>query len=357
MQYYVVKSGMEQYDLSRIFGLGLILSKLSGTLVEVRDLGSYYVINVQKKPKLENVEDLAGLAEAGNNWDYLFLTARREKKKKKKECEEMIVNKEIIHSILKNYANLEPSFFYHVRKRRERETLYQTMDLSATKGFRERIRGRTYQEGTQIYISKEDFLLSVIGHLRFTIWKWISKQQLVMVLFSPSENGIEIGGGPFDARCIVEAVEKNFKAHRAGLFPTLAYSALHLIKEILERKRKEKKFPKVFFSNLIFGSMSGGLYGILKPSGGGIYPLDFLYKIMNSTKVAEDIIEYWIEIFNSTNKNGYENLALCLSAFIAYPSKETLEKYLKVHLHFFLNKKIKLYQTEILKEVLKCLKN
>jgi hypothetical protein len=351
MEYYVVKSGMQMYDLSRAYGLGLVLQTLSSSVVRVKDFGCYYFVDAQKEYDLKKIKNLARLLpeESDKKWDYLLLTLKKEKRIRKIEkVKRLVIDEEIISTILNKFKSIkQPEFFDSERK--GSETLYQSLDLSATKGFREKIKGVVYREGSQLYVPKEDFLLSAIGHLNFTIWKWEKKTgQLIMVLFNPSPEGIQIGASP-DARNITMRIEESLVAHRAGVFPTLSYTAVLLAKEISLQKERIVKF-----SNLIFGVMVGSGQQ-RKPYGGGVYPLDFMYKIINSTEKSAEIFDQWIDIFRLTNLQKYEDLALHLSEFITYPSGDTLEKYLKTHLRTFLNKKIKpsLYEYDIIKEVIR----
>jgi len=353
MEYYVVKSGMQMYDLSKAYGLGLILQKLSGSVVKVKDFGYYYIVDAQTECDLRKIDNLASLLPEENDkkWSYLLLTLKGKGRDNEiKELKKLIKNKNTISTILDKFKNLrQPEFFNS--KKEENETLYQSLDLGATKGFREKIKGVVYHEGSQLYVPKEDFLLSVIGHLNFTIWKWKMEkkaEQLIMILFNPSSEGIRIGISP-DARDIKKEIDDSLITHKAGIFTTLSYAAVLLAKEISLQKVRIVKF-----SNLIFGIMVGSGQQ-RKPYGGGVYPLDFLHKIIDSTEKATEIFEQWINIFRLTNKPGYEDLALYLSEFITHPSEETLEKYLKAHLRIFLSRKIKpkLYEYDIIEEVVR----
>jgi hypothetical protein len=352
MQYYVVKSGMQIYDLSRAYGLGLILEKLCGSPLKVKDLNYCYGIEVTSNYDLKKVKRLAGLLnkEDDKKWDYIFLTLKgRGKLEKIKNCKKLIVNKKLISSILDKFATIKQPEFSESKKEKY-ETLYQSLDLSATKGFREKIRGRMYHEGSQLYVPIEDFILSIIGHYNFTIWNWNKDGKLILILFNPSVEGVQIGISP-DAREITKRIGESLKTYSIGILPTLAYTAVSLAKEISMQKEKPVKF-----SNLFFGVMVGSGQQ-RKPYGGGIYPLDFLYRFIDSTEKSGEIFEQWLNVFRSTSNPkmaGYEELALYLSEFITYPSQETFERYLRSHLRIFLSQaKPKLYENEIMQEVLK----
>jgi len=348
----VVKSGLHMYDLSKAYGLGLILQDLSSSQVTVKDFGVYYLIETKNAYNLQKANILSGLfpSESDKKWGYVFLTLKGKGRMNEiKECKKLITNKKMIASILKKYENIKQPEFFDSKK--GNKTLYQSLDLGATKGFREKIRGRTYHEGSQLYIPKEDFLLSLVGHLNFTIWKWKMEKkggQLIMILFNPSIEGVRIGISP-DARDITRNIDKLIRAHRSGISPTLSYVAVSLAKEISEMKERILKF-----SNLIFGVMVGSGQQ-RKPYCGGAYPLDFLFNIVETSEKSTEIFDQWIDIFKGTNKPGYEELALSLSEFINYPSRGTLEIYFRNHLRIYLNKDIKpkLYEIDIMREVLR----
>lgn len=348
--YYISKSGLYMYDLSRAYGLGYILNFLSNCEVIVKDLGHHYSLEVNTNPDLNNVPKLSILIGEGLRWDRVFLTLKRvQRENKRKELRDSLLSRDFVLGILNTFQELtEPRFL--PSKSGNGETLLQSLELGATKGFREHTRLRSYTEGTQVYIPKEDFILSVIGHLHFTIWKW-SAGKAVSILLSPAVEGVNIGPSG-SLKDLKDRVEQAVRSHRAGVLATLANTAINLARKAYEMKMEGLLFiPK--FSSLIYGVMVASGQQ-MKPYGGGIYPLDFPYKLIESTRAGE-IFDRWIEIFNITNiRAGYEDLAIYLAEFITYPSLETLERYLKTHLRFFLSKDIKvsIYEESIMEEVM-----
>ncbi|MFQ6119722.1 MAG: hypothetical protein ACE5KE_07530, partial [Methanosarcinales archaeon] len=141
---------------------------------------------------------------------------------------------------------------------------------------------------------------------------------------------------------------------RMSTLSTLAHSAVFLVDKI--RSKKETKDPWTNkFSSLIYGAMTktGNQW---KPISGGIFPLDFLYKLMDSNlEISGKIFNIWDHMFNIGNRKGLEDLAFSLSEFIAYPTIENLEKCFRVHLKYLLDEKVKIraYENRYIMEVMK----
>jgi hypothetical protein len=351
MEFYIVKSGMQMFDLSRAYGLGAVINILSNSESIVKDLGCYYIIENNGKINLKNIEKISELLSEDLPWKGpLFYPT----KKRQNELSNFFRKQEIIDDLLRKYESPNEDWL----KKEKKETLYGKMELSAFKGERKIKKLVKYTEGDQLKVSKYDFILSLIGHLNFTVWIWKlerTSSTAVSILLSPDARGINIGGKTGDIKSLKRDIQSSIFIHRDGILPTLAHAAVNIAKNVYEMKYEEKLFvPK--FSSLVFGvTRSGGPKSKPKPLGGGVYPLDFLYRIIESTEKSGQIFDQWIKIFKLANKPGYEDLSIALSEFVTYPSEETLEKYLKTHLRTFLNKKIKpsLYEYDIIKEVIR----
>ena len=349
LEYYVVKSGMQMYDLSRAYGLGYIINKLSNSKSVVKDFGYYYLIENNGKTEVKNISKLSALTSEDLPWWGPLATIKGNRQSKIKEIKKSIRKKETIKTLLENYNSPSPP------KVKRTEVLYGAMELSAVKGERKEKKAEKYTEGDPFKIPKLDFLLSVIGHINLTIWKFKKEKNnatIISILLTPSVAGINIGGAG-DICSLKNALERATSIHRCGVLPTLSNVATNLGKLIYEMKHEERLFtPK--FSSLIFGIMVGAGQQ-MKPNVGGVYPLDLLYKIIDSTEKSGEIFDHWVDIFRATNRPGYEDLALNLSELITHPSEKTLDSYLRTHLRIFLSKKVRprLYENEIMKEVLK----
>ncbi|MEM4258787.1 MAG: hypothetical protein QXL17_06530 [Candidatus Thermoplasmatota archaeon] len=354
MQYYVPKSGMPMYDLSRAYGLGYITNILSSSESIVRDFGHYFFVETRKTSDIRNIGKLSILTGTDLDWDSVFLTlkgtSRREKKIK--EIIEFFSKEENLQAIFKKYQNLnEPQF---LNSKGNGETLLQSLEIGGAKGLREDIRLSSYSKGKQLWVPREDFVLSTIGHLHFTIWKWSGKGndfKKVSIMLHPGKEGVNIGGMG-DIKDLKNKINEIARGSKAGVLATLTNTAVHIAKKTYDIQKSSRLFtPK--FSSLIYSVMAGTGQQ-MKPFGGGIYPLEFLNNLSHSDNAGE-IFDIWIDLFRVANIKGYEDMAIYLSEFITHPSMVTLERYLKIHLRFHISKdiKIKLYEEKMLAEVMK----
>ncbi|MFQ6120862.1 MAG: hypothetical protein ACE5KE_13395, partial [Methanosarcinales archaeon] len=226
------------------------------------------------------------------------------------------------------------------------ETLYQSMDLAATKGYRVPIRIKaSYSDGSNIKVPIEHWALAALGGSHFSVWK--GGKALVFIIPQPEKVKI------MHWRDIKNRIDQK-NVSRVSTTATLAHIATLLTNDIRERKISGDPFIDRF-SSLIYGAMIG-TGNQWKPASGGIFPLDYLYSLMESDlELSGEIFEMWDHVFKIGNRKGYEDISLSLSEFIAYPTIDNLENYLKIHLRYLLeeNIKIKAYSNKGINEVLK----
>ena len=220
------------------------------------------------------------------------------------------------------------------------------MDLSATKGYRVPVRTKVaYTEGSSIKVPSEDWALSALGASHFAIWSG-RKASLVSVIPKPEKIMI------MHWQDIRNRIPRNI--NRVSVIATLAHLATLLIRDIRNRKKSGDPFIDKF-SSLIYGaSVKTGTQW--KPASGGLFPLDFLYDLIESNlEISGNVFEIWDHVFRIGNKKGREDLSLSLSEFIAYPTADNLENYLKIHLRYLLKEDvpIRAYPEECIKEVLR----
>ncbi|MEM2030711.1 MAG: hypothetical protein QXV35_05140 [Archaeoglobaceae archaeon] len=341
-QYFLPKSGWDFFDVSRAYGLGIVVHTLSEEAT-VSDVGGFYLVESSKNVNFSRIDEInKWLPEDDNAWNQTFLTIgeklERRKKMRVKEYLNDVKNIKDLINVL--YQPKPPSVVG-----KGKETLYQSMDLAATKGFREEI-PKTYSEGSNIKISSEDFCLSVLGHLNAGIRKFSNK---IAIFILPTPNKTKISHLNEIRKKINDSVKT---LHKAGWFTSLSQIAVNLVLEELEIEKGSKFSPK--FGSLIYGVMTktGNQW---KPLAGGIFPLDFLYQIADS-EFARDLLNKWRDLFNRTSfREGYENLASSLAEFIANPSLVNYERYIRLHLRNELSKdriKFGVYEEKILKEVM-----
>ncbi|MDI6902644.1 MAG: hypothetical protein QMC77_02765 [Methanocellales archaeon] len=352
MQYYVMKTGMEMFDACRAYGLGLVLDTLredDEKEVIVSNVGIYYSV---EGPEIDKsaVNRLMHLLDPNLAWKETFLTIQRSRRGDLKKATKNKIDKigdtlrDDVDQILRKYEKPVPVEFSSSKG----ETLYQSMELAATKGYRVPIRSKVaYTEGSSIKVPAEDWALAALGEAHFTVWKG----GVALATIIPQPEKVMV----MHCRDIRNSIDQT-NVNRVSTLTTLAHMAVLLMSEIRNRKRSGDPFIDKF-SSLIYGAMrrTGGQ---LKPASGGIFPLDFLYNLMESDpEISGEIFEMWDHVFRIRNAKGrsLEDLSLSLSEFIAHPMMETQENYLKVHLRYLIKDdvKIRAYTEECIKEVMK----
>jgi len=342
-RYFLPKTGWEFFDVSRAYGVGVIVHTLSGDAV-VSDMGGLYLIESQRELNFERIDQIHKFFGDDQAWDWTFITiGSGQREKTKKKVVEFLGNVEDIRNILDGLKELKSPVYIGSGK----ETLYQPMELAATKGIRDEILlKKQYSEGSPVKVSISDFTLSVLGHINATIRKF-SNMGMIFAIPSPTRTRILHLIGEIRKR-----IDDSVKGlHRAGWFPSLAQIAVNLVLEELRVEEGGKFAPK--FGSLIYGVMTktGNRW---KPLTGGIFPLDLLHQIAESNEAIK-VLNKWKDIFEWTAfRKGYEDLPSALAEFITNPSLSNYERYIKLHLRNDIGKdriKFGSYEEKVLKEV------
>ena len=347
MPYFVMKTGMEMFDACRAYGLALVLDTISEVqdLEEnetIQDLGMYYSIegpSIEEIPDLSNDRTWLGLFDfSQEGWSKPFLTVLqpKEREKKKQKIKELL--SENISEILEKYKSIHPVEIRSSLSQKEKlkfETLPQSLDTSATKGIKKRVRN-SYDEGQQTFVPIEDFALSVLGNVHFIyhkMWKEGANWGSIGILPNPQKivlrNHLEIQ----------EMLGEKYINNTISTGVTLSHYAVHLAEE-LRKKRTDQRAYADKYSSLIYNAMmkTGNQW---KPISGGLFPLEFLLTLVeNNYEISESIFGVWDNLFRNSVK-GREDLALSLSDFIIRPSIDTFEEHIKVHLRYLVDEKVK----------------
>lgn len=394
MQYYVMKTGMEMFDVCRAYGLATLLYRLS--LIEfneeviIKDMGFYYETDgpkIDKTPdKLNDEERWISLFDHNQPW-WRNLYPRRIQTKKDKNTGERKLPEEIM-IFLKGYTNEDEikenefresfvrsviarkvlienlldmlnkySDFYSVEFTDMKDlkkgywTLPQGIDVSASKGKREEVKMKTqYSEGTNISVPLDDLALAQIGFAfsRKVFGKFSSGKPSFTLTFMPNPKNIEIES---HLGVISELVAN--RLCNVGEGTILSHYSVHLANIIRGKKLENEEVPE--YSSLIFNGLKPTAQQP-KPSRGGLFPLDLLYDLVESDlDISGEIFEMWDHFFRIGSVKGREDISLSLSEFIAYPTADTLETYLKIHLRYLLKDDvpIRAYPEECIKEVMR----
>ncbi|MCX8152551.1 MAG: hypothetical protein N3D19_05895 [Archaeoglobaceae archaeon] len=342
-RYFLPKTGWEFFDVSRAYGLGIVTYVLSDDAT-VSDLGSFYLIESKNDLNFEKIEQIHKFFGEDEDWNWTLLTigkSHRENTKNKIMSYLSDISK--VKGLLNSLNELKSPSTVGEGK----ETLYQPMELAATKGIRDEVLlKKQYSEGYSIKITIEDFCLSALGHVNMTIRKF---SDLGSIFTLPTPNKTRI----LHLKEIRDRISESVRGiHRAGWFTSLAQIAVNLVLEEIRVAEGGKFSPK--FGSLIYGVMTktGTQW---KPLTGGIFPLDLLYQIAEMD-FGKNVLNKWREIFEWTAfRKGYEDLASSLAEFIANPTLLNYERYIRLHIRNELNKKkIKFgsYDEKVLEEVI-----
>lgn len=344
-RYFLPKTGWEFFDVSRAYGVGIIVHTLSGDAV-VSDLGGFYLIESKRDVNFDKLEEVHLFLGNDEAWNWTFLTiGSNQREKIKKKIVDLLKNATDIQNILDKLKKLNSPVFIGNGE----WTLYQPMELAATKGVRDEILlKKQYSEGSSIKVSLNDFAMSVLGHINVTIRKF-SNMGMIFTIPRPIKTRISHVVSEIKKR-----IDDSVKGlHKAGWFPSLTQIAINLVLEELRVEESGKFAPK--FGSLIYGVMTktGTQW---KPLTGGVFPLDFLHQIAESNE-AKDVLNKWKNIFEWTAfRKGYEDIPTSLAEFITSPSLSNYERYIKLHLRNELDKnriKFGSYEKKVLEEVIK----
>ena len=349
MQYYILKTGMPMFDLERAYGLGLIVYYLTDKETKVFDRGVYYEIesSTVDYPSISIKKDilLSLVAEDIASWDNILQTIKKEKVREKKKEKALTILGKRCEDVLKIYSSISLPLV------KLQETLLEPLELAATKGLREEIRCRKYNEGKELKISEEDWILTIIGALHSVIWQFLPKEnENIAIIPSPDkEKGVDVS----HLRDIKEFIKVK-GINRISVTTLIAHCAVKLYQELWNRERSPSPWVDKF-ANFIYGSLvKTGLQ--LKPKVGGYFSLEFFEKLFEINN-GGDILEHFDHILKISNLPGQEALAICCAEFLANPTFENYIKFINVYLRSALKKdmKIKRPKEEIWHEIIKCI--
>lgn len=341
-QFYVNKTGLELFDAIRAYGLGIMISgiRYEEPEVTIRDMGYAYILEVEGELPKEPDEELFTGDEI--KWRQIFRTfkVRKDAKKRhpKDDLEEIISQN--FEKILE--AHKRADFIPEIGKRvKEGRTLYQTLDVSAAKGFREEKRGTTYHEGSQLQVDKYSWAIAVLGAIHFVSWR---ESTNFMTILIPNPLDIYL----LEHREIYDELEKEGVC-RISATTTLAHYSIKLAIQIAKRG----KAPLVKYDSVIFNVMQKTGQQP-KPGGGGKYSLDFLEKLAKSPQGLETL-EKLNRLFPISRqvKGIRQDVALATAEFLIRPSFENFRRWESLYIRGYINEKLPLWDKSLLEEIIK----
>ncbi len=353
MHYYVQKTGMEMFDACRLYGLALLTDiyaqmKNYDERITLEDNGYYYSVQGPEvkdinEQELKNDKNYLSLFTPSDNWSKIFLTitlaptidTKNEKRKdrilstindKTKIIQSTISSN--VQAIYNNYSDRSYLPDITSKKKDGYDTIYQSIDVSASKGFRRPIRDG-YEDGGQVYAPISDLALAYIGGAHFIQWIW--GDSIIGVLPSPIRvtyrNYMEI-----------QSQLKDRNVCRVSVNTALAHYAINLVEHIRKQKINQSNYADKY-SFLIYCAMikTGNQW---KPSSGGIFPLDDLLSMIEfDANISSGIFDIWSNIFRNA-RDGREDLGISLAEYISHPILDNFSDYMSLHLRYSLSKEL-----------------
>jgi len=341
-QFYVNKTGLELFDAIRAYGLGILISGLryEEPEVTIEDVGYAYVLNVDGELPSEPDQEL--FEEDEIKWRRIFRTFKARKDAKKKhprdDLEEII--SQDFEKILEIHKRAD--FVPEIGKKvKEGRTLYQTLDVSAAKGFREEKKGITYHEGSQLKVDKYSWAVAILGAIHFISWKE-SADFITILIPNPLDIFLQ-----YHREIHYELDRENIC--RISFATALAHYSVKLA--IQAAKREEA--PLVKYDSVIFNVMQKTGQQP-KPSGGGKYSLDFLEKLAKSSQGLE-VLEKLNRLFPVSRqvKGIGQDVALATAEFLIRPSFENFRRWESLYIRGYINEKLPLWDKSLLEEIIK----
>ena len=341
-RFYVNKTGLELFDAIRAYGLGILISGLryEEPEVTIKDVGYAYVLNVDRELPAEPDQEL--FEEDENKWRQIFMTVKARKDAKKKhprdDLEEII--SQDFEKILETHkrADFVPGIG---KKVKEGRTLYQTLDVSAAKGFREEQRGLTYHEGSQLQADKYSWAIAILGAIHFISWR--ESEDFITIL---TPNPLDI--------FLQYHREIHYELDKENICSISSATALaHYSVKLAIQVAKREKAPLVKYDSVIFNVMQKTRQQP-KPGGGGKYSLDFLEKLAERPQGLE-ALEKLNRLFPLSRqvKGIRQDIALATAEFLIRPSFENFRRWESLYIRGYINKKLPLWYKPLLEEIIK----
>jgi hypothetical protein len=354
MLYFIIKTGLDIFDLCRAYGLAVFLDHVGPEEVSpiIHDAGNAYLIehntnDISIKNLRDNKNWYALFEEDPEEriWQRIFLTDKKNWPVKVNRVKD-ILSKDA-EKIIKKFQSSEN--FPEISSNKG-ETLPGPLDPSAFKGLRGRTRGDYTEAQTKVDIY--NWALACLGGAisgRYKVQKAQGNKWDYFVTF-PVPQRIEL---------------KNFreireKTYTIGLkYLSVQNAAAHFSVILADKMRQMVASKSHFvdrFSGIFYFSMvqSGQQF---KPSIGGNFSLYPLMELALSGKPnVQRVFEVWNYLFKKGSVQGCEDIAESITAFIMNPSLATYEKHTKIFLKYISSpgeiKHENLYEEETLKEVI-----
>lgn len=328
------------FDAFRAYGLASIVSS-QDYLVHIHDSG--YAYSIEIPDGVPKAPDMLWFSET-EGWNRLFGTYRERKDSKKqhpkKEVEEIITQNyaDIVNKHISTY--FFPTIGHQVTDGR---TLYQSIDVSASKGYREGKRD-VYHEGTQLEVDKYSWAIACIGAAWYGVWRY-SDTFILSLIPNPADVTLS------SHRTIQKDLDTRVCTLSAAT--AITHYAVRLALLIAERQLS----IGLRYDNIIFNIMKKTMQQP-KPGGGGHYEMTFLEELTKSNSGFFALKEIDRKFPTSQHSKGIkQSLAMVLTDFLMNPSLESYRAFASQYIRGQIKKELYPWERDQMEAILKHVKS
>jgi len=338
-QLFLNKTGFEMFDALRAFGLAYLVKNPDDiTDIRIQDLGHLYLVSTEGKlPSNVNPQ----LFVDNDGWGQVFQTVRERKDAKKKfprkDVEEILSTE--YQEILKTHS--DPGFHPVIGNVvKDGRAIYQSIDVSAAKGFREEKKGVTYHEGSQLYTDKHSWAIACIGSVFFNYHR-VGSDFILNLVPNPTDVWL------IQHRQIRDDLSKenicNISANVA-----LAHYSVKMASVIARRKAaRSSKYDSIIFNVMRRTGQQP------KPGGGGKFGLSLMEQFLQDPAGFDALEKIDIIMSNGYAKGIKQELTFSFAEFIIHPSLRTFIRCEDLYIRARISKNVMLWDKKPLEVLLK----
>ncbi|MGQ9680614.1 MAG: hypothetical protein ACUVV4_07625 [Candidatus Bathyarchaeia archaeon] len=339
--FYINKTGLEIFDIFRVFGLAFSIRGVSNEDIDIQIKDSGYAFLLEAKGVLPNKPDPQLFLASENRWKNVFRTFRERKDSKVKPPWEEV--KDIIENEYSEMINFHRSLTYvpEIGKQvKAGKTLYQSLDNSAAKGFREEKLGLGYHEGTQIQVDKFSWALGCLGATMTGTWMWGGDFILTLI---PSPFNLSINSH--------RQIQEDMKQEKVTNISHLSAVA-HFSVKLTEKIALRRTSSGMVYDSVVFNVMKKTGQQP-KPGGGGKLGLEFLNALAKNELGIEVLKKFDFILRSGFVKGIKQSLALALTDFIIHPTIDNFSRCEDLNIRGNISENIPLWNRSELEVVMK----
>lgn len=332
------------FDCFRAYGLSLLIGGLENEVpIRIYDYGYAYQVKVEGDiPRSPDAKIF--VKTESNSWSFVFQTfkERTDLKGKPPLEDAKDIATQYYDKILELHSRRE--FMPEIgTKVKDGRTLYQSIDVSAAKGYREEKR-LTYHEGSQLQVDKFSWCIACVGAAWFGVWprNLMGRDINFSVCMTPNPADTLL----LTHRGIHGTVEKIFCPISANT--AIIHYAIKLVKAVLG-KSDEVNYNEVLFNVMQKTGQQP------KPSGGGRYALTLLTNLTknNAGLEALNYIDKHLLPTNPNVKGIMQDVALAVADFLVHPTLDNFRRFESLYIRGEINGKLYPWDKMQLGELLK----